>query len=223
MRRVSADFRGALPGTPALAYTSRPIAGVAQLVEQSLRKREVGGSSPSTGTNFQRFLFRLMLATASVVAYAVLVQFTPLLDTIEGIPSANTLFHLLIGAIFGALVLAPFAQAPRRFERGVAIAAAAAAIYYGAIRFVVDGPPGLDPLASLVIAGVAAALLCGLAVAFLAPGRFTPRLGVALAVAGAVGGAVFDAKLNFDPNLLVGHAAWQLGVFLALWFARPSR
>jgi hypothetical protein len=37
---------------PGLAYTARPIAGVAQLVEQSLRKREVGGSSPSTGTIF---------------------------------------------------------------------------------------------------------------------------------------------------------------------------
>lgn len=164
-----------------------------------------------------------MLAIASVVAYAVLVQFTPLLDTIEGVPSVNTLFHLLIGAIFGAGVLAPFAQAPRRVARGIALAVAAAAIYYGAIRFVVDGPASLDPLASLVIAGVAAALLCGLAVVLFAQYPFTPRLGVALAVAGAIGGAVFDAKLNFDPNLLIGHAAWQLLVFLALWFARPSR
>jgi len=164
-----------------------------------------------------------MLVIASVVAYAVLVQFTPLLDTIEGVPSANTLFHLMIGAIFGALVLAPFAKAPQRIARGIALVVAAAAIYYGAIRFVVDGPANLDPLASLVIGGILSALLCGLAVALLAPGPFTPRLGAALAIAGAVGGAVFDAKLNFDPNLLVGHAAWQLGVFLALWFARPSQ
>jgi hypothetical protein len=49
-RRVPAVIPRSLPGTPGLAYTSRPIAGVAQLVEQSLRKREVGGSSPSTGT-----------------------------------------------------------------------------------------------------------------------------------------------------------------------------
>ncbi len=159
-----------------------------------------------------------MLAAASVVAYAVLVQFTPLLDAIESVPSANTLFHLLIGGIFGALVLAPFARAPRRAARGIALAASAAAIYYAAIRFVVDGPAGLSPLASLVIAGVAAALLCGLAVTFIAPRAFTPRLGIALAAAGAVGGAVFDVKLNFDPGLLVGHATWQLLVFLALYF-----
>lgn len=159
----------------------------------------------------------------SVVAYAVLVQFTPLLDTIEGVPSANTLFHLLIGAIFGALVLAPHARAPRRAVRGFALAVAASAIYYGAIRFVVDAPTGLDALATFVIAGAGAALLCGIAVALIAPASFTLRVALALACAGAVGGAVFDAKLNFDPNLLIGHAAWQLLVFLALWFARPSR
>lgn len=168
------------------------------------------------------FLFRLMLAMASVVAYAVLVQFTPLLETIDSVPSVNTLFNFLIGAIFGALVLAPFARAPRRVARGILLAIVSAAIYYGAIRFVVQGPAGLDPLASLVIAGIGAALLCGLAVALIAPGRFTRRLGLALVVAGAVGGVVFDLKLAFDPNLLIGHAAWQLPVFLALYFARDE-
>lgn len=163
-----------------------------------------------------------MLAMASVVAYAVLVQFTPLLETIDSVPSMNTLFHLLVGAIFGALVLAPFVQGPRRLARGIALAAVAAAIYYGAIRFVVESPAGLDPLAVLVIAGVGSALLCGVAVVLIAPGRFTQRLGIALAIAGGVGGAVFDLKLAFDPHLLIGHAAWQLSVFLALYFARDE-
>jgi hypothetical protein len=174
--------------------------------------------SPSTGTSSPNFLFRLMLAMASVVAYAVLAQLTPLLESFDSLPSMNILFRLLIGAIFGALVLAPFARAPKRAARAIALTIASAAIYYGAIRFVVEGPAGLDPLASLVIAGVAAALLCGLAVALIAPGRFTPRLGIALAIAGAIGGAVFDLRLAFDPHLLVGHAAWQLPVFVALYF-----
>jgi hypothetical protein len=173
---------------------------------------------PSTGTHSADFLVRLMLAMASVVAYTVLVQFTPLLETFDSLPSLNILFRLLIGAIFGALVLAPYARAPRRAARGISLTIVSAAIYYGAIRFVVEGPAGLDPLASLVIAGVAAALLCGLAVALIAPGRFTPRLGIALAIAGAIGGVVFDLKLAFDPHLLIGHAAWQLPVFLALYF-----
>ena len=174
--------------------------------------------SPSAGTVIPAFLFRLMLAMASVVGYAVLAQFAPLLETLDSLPGANVLFHLLIGAVFGALVLAPYACAPNRAERGILLAIASAAIYYAAIRFVVDGPAGLDPLASLVLAGVGAALLCGLAVALIAPRPFTRRLGLALTVAGAVGGAVFDLKLAFDPDLLIGHAAWQLLVFLALYF-----
>lgn len=41
-----------MPAARALPILRAPNAGVAQLVEQSLRKREVGGSSPSTGTMF---------------------------------------------------------------------------------------------------------------------------------------------------------------------------
>ena len=41
-----------MPADRALPILRAPNAGVAQLVEQSLRKREVGGSSPSTGTSF---------------------------------------------------------------------------------------------------------------------------------------------------------------------------
>lgn len=58
--------------------------------------------SPSGSTGSQDFLIRLMFAIASVVACAVFVQFTPLLDTLESVPRTHTLFHLLIGAIFGA-------------------------------------------------------------------------------------------------------------------------
>lgn len=119
--------------------------------------------------------FRLLLAVVSVLSYAVLVQFTPLIEAIEGVPHLNTAFHLLIGAIFGAFVLAPYARAPRRGLRGILLALAAAAIYYAAIRFVVDGPASLDALDSFVIAGSAAALLCGLAVALIAPQPFWRR------------------------------------------------
>ena len=43
-----------MPAARALPILRAPNAGVAQLVEQSLRKREVGGSSPSTGTMILR-------------------------------------------------------------------------------------------------------------------------------------------------------------------------
>lgn len=164
----------------------------------------------------QTLAFRLLLAFASIVAYAVLVQLTPVLESFDGVPYVNTVFHLVVGAVFGALVLAPHGRAPRRLLRGIALAIAAAAIYYGAIRFVVDVPVGLDAIVSFVIAGAGAALLCGLAVALIAPQAIDLRVAVLLLVAGAAGGVVFDIKFTFDPNLLLGHAAWQLLTCLAL-------
>jgi hypothetical protein len=162
--------------------------------------------------------FRLLLAVVSVLAYAVLVQMTPVFESGDRVPNMNTVFHLVVGAVFGALVLAPYAGAPRRALRAIALAAAAAAIYYGAVRFVVNAPAGLDPLASFVLAGAGAALLCGLAVAAIAPRSFDTRLAALLLLAGAAGGAVFDLKVTFDPNLHLGHAAWQLLTCLALHF-----
>jgi hypothetical protein len=166
--------------------------------------------------------FRLLLAMASIVAYAVLVQLTPVFESVEGGPNMNTVFHLVVGAVFGAFVLAPCARAPRRVLRGFALAVAAAAIYYAAVRFVVNAPAGLDALATFVIAGAGAALLCGLAVAVIAPQPFGLRLAMLLLVAGAAGGAVFDVKFSIDPNLLFGHAAWQLLTCMALYFGLRS-
>ena len=161
--------------------------------------------------------FRLMLAMASIVAYSVLAQLVPVFESFEGIPNINTVFHLVVGAVFGALVMAPCARVPRRVLRGIALTVAAAAIYYGAVRVVVNSPPGLDALATFTLAGAGAALLCGLAVAAIAPLAFDLRFTALLLVAGAAGGAVFDVKFSFDPNLLLGHAAWQLLVCFALY------
>jgi len=168
--------------------------------------------------------FRLLLTLVSVVAYAVLVQVTPLFETVEHVPNMNTVFHLVVGAVFGAFVLAPYARTPRRVLRGIALSIAAAAIYYGAVRFVVNAPAGLDALATFAIAGAGAALLCGLSVAAIAPQSFSLRLAALLLVAGAAGGAVFDIKVSYDPNLLLGHAGWQLLTCIALFFSsrRPS-
>jgi hypothetical protein len=166
--------------------------------------------------------FRLLLAIVSIIAYVVLVQLSPFVMAIDGVPHLNTAFHLVVGATFGAFVMVPYARAPRRLLRSLLLAGGAAAIYYAAIRFVVDGPAGLDALASFAIAGAGAAFLCGIAVAAIAPLPFKLRLGALLLVAGAVGGAAFDVKVSYDPNLLLGHAAWQLLTCLALFFGSRS-
>lgn len=183
--------------------------------------RSIGTGFPVI-PNMHSLLFRLLLASASVVAYAGLVQLTPVLEALDDVPYASTVFHLVVGAVFGALVLVPYARAPHRVLRGVALAAASAAIYYFTIRFVVGGPAGLSALATFMIAGACAALLCGASVAFIAPQPFSLRLAALLVVGGALGGAVFDSQVSFDPNLLLGHAAWQLLVCLALYFGQRN-
>lgn len=175
-----------------------------------------------SAVSLESLAFRLLLTLVSVVAYAVLVQVTPLFETVDRVPNMNTVFHLVVGAVFGAFVLAPYAHAPRRVLRGVVLAVAAAAIYYGAVRFVVNAPAGLDALATFAIAGAGAALLCGVSVAAIAPQSFSLRLAALLLVAGAAGGAAFDVKVSYDPNLLLGHAAWQLLTCLALLFGARS-
>jgi hypothetical protein len=167
----------------------------------------------SAGTSFP---LKLALAGISLFAYAALTAVMPALEGIEGAPRLGGWFHLTVGAVFGALVLAPYARAPQRALRGMALAAASAGIYYLAVWFVTGGPAGLDAVVSFVLAGAGAAMLCGVAVVVLAPRRFDWRLWPLLLVAGAVGGAAFDLNFAFDPVLLIAHAAWQLLVCLAL-------
>ncbi len=137
----------------------------------------------------------------------------------EGAPETGLWFHYVVGSVFGALVLAPFVGARQRVARFVAMCVASAAIYYLAVRFVVDGPIGYDMILSFILAGGVAAPLSGLAVVLIAPRAFSWRLVALTFVAGAIGGATFDLKFSFDSNLLVGHAVWQMLVCLALNFS----
>ena len=162
---------------------------------------------------------RIALALASIVSYAVLALLAEKLEAIVGIPETGLWFHYVVGAVFGALVLAPFIGPRQRVIRFVAMCVASAAIYYLAVRFVIDGPIGYDMITSFILAGSAAALLSGIAVVVIAPRAFSWKLLPLALVAGALGGAAFDLKFSFDPNLLIGHAVWQLLVCLALNFS----
>jgi hypothetical protein len=127
-------------------------------------------------------------------------------------------FHL-IGLLFGALVLAPYAaRSTHRAARKLALSVASAAIYYLAVRFVVDGPLGYSTVTPYVTAGAVAAVLAGLAVVAIAPRRFHWRLAGLTMAAGAVGGAAFEWQLPIDwaPNDLHAYLAWQILVCLAL-------
>ncbi len=163
-------------------------------------------------------VFKFALALASVLAYAVIAEVAEALDAADRFPDAGLWFHDVVGGVFGALVLSTYIGTQQRIVRFAAMCGAGAAIYYVAVWFVTEGPIGDDVITSFILAGGTAALLSGLAVVLIAPRRFSWRLLPLTLLAGALGGAAFELKFAFDQSLLVGHAAWQLFVCLALYF-----
>jgi hypothetical protein len=161
---------------------------------------------------------KLLLALASIAAYALISNLAEAVEPIEGVPDPGFWFHYLAGAIFGGLVLGPYAGTHQRALRIAGLALAGAAIYRLAVWFVTAGPLDFDVAATFAITGAVAAALCGLSVVLIAPRQDRPLVFVlvlALA-AGALGGATFDLKISSDPFLLVSHGTWQLLVCLAL-------
>jgi hypothetical protein len=182
-----------------------------------------GSLGGSTGSSSLSLVLKLGLALASVVAYVAIARLAEAVEPIEGVPDTSLWFHYLVGAVFGALVLGPYARASSRALRILVLALASAAIYRLAVWFVTEGPIGYDALVSFMLAGAGAAVLSGLAVAGIGPQPFSARLVVLTLAAGALGGATFDIQVPADTYLLVGHAAWQLLVCIALHAAiRPT-
>jgi hypothetical protein len=161
---------------------------------------------------------KLGLALVSIVAYVVVAQVADIVEPIESFPDTSLWFHYVVGAVFGALVLAPYLGVRQQIVRFILLCGASAAIYWLAVWFVTDGPIGYDAITSFVIVGAGAALLSGLAVVVIAPRQLSARLILLTLVAGAIGGAVFDLKFASDQYLLAGHVAWQLLTCLALHF-----
>jgi hypothetical protein len=139
----------------------------------------------------------------------------------ELLSKGDALFHVT-GIVFGALVMAPYVtSANRRVLRVVAMCIASAAIYYGAVRFVVDGPFGNSTLVPFLISGGGAGLLVGLTIVLLGPRRLRWILIPSTLVAGAIGGVAFDGGFDSssEAGQFAGFAAWQVLVCLALHFS----
>lgn len=170
----------------------------------------------SQGTQPLPLVAKWLMTLASLTGYVALALLADHLAATGHIQDGGPRFHNAAGAVFGALVLGPYATAARRVPRILALAVASAAIYWLAVRFVADGPIPYDLIISLVVAGGGAALLCGLATVVIAPRAFSWGLVLLLLAAGALGGAAFEVRIPNDELLLVGHATWQLLVCLAL-------
>ena len=132
----------------------------------------------------------------------------------------------LIGAIFGALVMAPYVAASNyRLLRALAMCIASATIYHYTIVLVSDGPFSVDTNTPWLVFGGSAALLTGLSTWVLAPLKFHLTLIPLTLVAGALGGGAYHwiPLSGDDPKLSVVHFAWQVLVCLALHFGlRPA-
>ncbi len=156
------------------------------------------------------------LALASLAGYVGLALAADYLIATGRMPDAGPWFQYAAGAVFGALVLGPYARSPHRVLRIFALAVVSAAIYWLAVRFVAEAPLPFGSIVSLMIAGSLAALLSGLAVIAIAPQPFGLGALALLLAGGAAGGAAFEIRIPDDELLLAGHAAWQLLVCVAL-------
>jgi hypothetical protein len=163
---------------------------------------------------------KLALALISAGSYGVLTFLSERSEALDTFLSrANSGMHL-IAVVFGALVMVPYVVPTGRWVlRAAAMCIASAAIYYAAVRFVVDGPFGYDTMTTFAVSGAGAALLASLAVVVLGPRPFQARFIPLMLVAGAAGGIVFDHKFSIDESMLLGHLVWQSFVCLALHFS----
>lgn len=177
--------------------------------------------SPSTGTSLS-LLAKYGLVLASLVGYVALALLAEHVAATGSMEDTGPWFHYAAGAVFGALVLGPYAAPSRRVARIAVLAVAGAVIYWLAVRFVAEAPIPYDVIVSLVAAGSLAALLCGVAVIVIAPRPFGWKLVPLLFAAGALGGAAFKLRVPDDELLLVGHSTWQLLVCLALHYGFRS-
>lgn len=176
----------------------------------------------ATGASFT-LLGKYALALVSLIAFVAISLLGDHLESGVGFSESGFWLRLATGAVFGACVLGPYTAPSHRVPRILALAVASAAIYWLAVRFVADGPIPYDSIVSLIVAGSGAALLCGLAVVIIASRPFGWELVPLLLAAGTLGGVAFEIRIPNDELLLVGHAAWQLLVCLALHFGiRPG-
>jgi hypothetical protein len=71
---------------------------------------------------------KLGLALVSVLAYSVIAELADRFEAIESVPDTGLWFHYVVGAVFGALVLAPYVGPRQRIIRIVLLCAASAGI-----------------------------------------------------------------------------------------------
>jgi len=141
--------------------------------------------------------------------------------------------NILIGAIFGLLVMSVRVQAASaRTPRIIALVACSILIYTLAVWLAVInyGPLNLGGATSVVASGALGAVLSAAAVVIIAQVPADSRIWLYAVAAGLAGGAVFHFTIDADTEsqglqaLVIGsgYAVWQVLVCLALHFGTRS-
>lgn len=139
--------------------------------------------------------------------------------------------YVLIGSIFGALVMVPFITAAHgKLYRAAGLLVSSILIYALAVELVYKEYSPFDLpklLVELAVSGTLGALLVTLATVVIAPIRASRLLWFYAAGAGLIGGCVFFGGLQVEAwtegVFLLGYPAWQLLVFGALYVGSKAR
>ena len=193
-------------------------------------------------------IWRLVLATVSGLAAVpatrlahVLAKYLPLpgQPTCSWEPPTSSLYweYVLIGSIFGALVMVPFiTTAQGRLYKAAGLIISSILIYAFAVELAWKqySPfyrEGL--LVEFAVSGTLGALLVTLAIVVIAPIRASRLLWFYAAVAGLIGGLAFfgsfalfgalQAEASWELSLFLGYLSWQLLVFGALYVGSKAR
>ena len=160
----------------------------------------------------KRLLFAI-LSGASVILLSLLESYNP-----EIYWDVN-LTDLLIGGIFGLLVLIPF-QSRKNLLKSLLLMVSSVAIYVSMSKLVIHkyGPLDLNYDYGIVLSGFLGALLTGLAVMLIAPLKVRKKYFGLLAITGAIGGVVFSYCIDSSSVYInsIGYITWQTLVCFAI-------
>ena len=141
--------------------------------------------------------------------------------------------YILIGSIFGALVMVPFITAVQgKLYKAAGLIISSILIYAFAVELVYEQYSPFyrgERLVEFAVSGTLGALLVTLAIVVIAPIRASRLLWFYTAAAGLIGGLVFFGALQtevswvWELSFFLGYLSWQLLVFGALYVGSKAR
>ena len=186
--------------------------------------------------------WRLVLATVSGLAAVpalrlaeVLAEHLPLpgqpTSSLKPPTTSSYWEYVLIGSIFGALVMVPFITAAQgKLYKAAGLIISSILIYAFAVELVYEQYSPFyrgERLVEFAVSGTLGALLVTLAIVVIAPIRASRLLWFYTAAAGLIGGLVFFGALQtevlWELSFFLGYLSWQLLVFGALYVGSKAR